>query len=238
MSLAKHALWIQVSAILAFALGAQAQDAFWTFSNNGLSDFKLTAVSTTDLFSGSLPANDPTINLVVGNRYQVTVVLFNSHPLQIIAKGAGGDTVLLSKMAGPGFDGTLEGDAGINWVDGAIGEATFTMTQTLLDAMTTSGHVPGYRCGVHSSTMRGDFNVTGGAPANTPTITNTPSDTATPTETSTQTATATPTDTAGAPPATATPSNTPKSADLSGDGKVDSNDLLEFIRQWRSNSMK
>jgi hypothetical protein len=133
---------------------ALAQDGTWTFGAIGTSDYRLDAVSSTDIFAGTLPANDPTLNLTVGLRYQATVAA--GHPLALLAKGAtpAADTVLLVQGAATG---TLEADPGINWVE-AGNTVTFTLTQTLVNAMNVSG-IPGYRCNAHPSGMRGNFNI-------------------------------------------------------------------------------
>jgi hypothetical protein len=221
---------------------AQTPDYSWTFNNNFTSSFTLTAVSSTDLFQGSLPTDDPTITLEVGKRYQVTVVNFGSHPFQVIAKGGSSpsDVILLSLGA---TVGSFEADAGVSWTDSGAGVVTFTLIQGLADAMAAPSHVPGYRCGVHTGTMRGNFTILSG-PLPTATITNTsaptetPTDTleATPTPTETLADTPTPTVTNTTPPVAASPtaSNTPRSADLTGDGQVNANDLIEFMRQWRA----
>ena len=52
---------------------ALAQDGTWTFGAIGALDYRLDAVSSTDLFAGALPASDPTLNLTIGKRYQATV---------------------------------------------------------------------------------------------------------------------------------------------------------------------
>ena len=133
---------------------AFAQDGSWTFGTVGITDYRLDAVSSTDIFSGTLPASDPTLNLTLGKRYEATVAV--GHPLTILSKGATSatDVVLLLQGAGAG---SLEGDAGINWVD-AGGKVTFTVTQTLVNAMNASG-IPGYRCNAHPTNMRGNFNI-------------------------------------------------------------------------------
>ncbi len=305
---------ILVSLCALRGVSAQPADYSWTFGSDGTIDYRLTVVSSTDLFSGALPADDPTINLEVGKRYQVTILDPVFHPLEVIAKGASSvnDTVLLAQGA---TSGSFESDAGVAWVDGSGGVVTFTMTADLLTAMQNGGRIPGYRCLTHPASMRGNFNVTV-APQDTPTPTETqeptftntetqeptstptdteeatstptdteeptqtPTDTMEPTETSTDTSeptatstetqesTPTPTDTteltqtftetpeptatdtsteqptptdtleATATPSettvlpSATPTNTPRSADLNGDGVIDANDLLELMRQW------
>lgn len=138
---------------------AAAADFSWTFNINGMSDYRLTAVSSSSLYGGALPANDVTINLVVGRRYEVFFSLHALHPLQIAARGVtfGTDIVLLAQGS---TVGTMEGDAGVAWTDNGAGLVTFTVTQRLLDAFTQGGRTAGYRCEIHPDQMRGAFNIT------------------------------------------------------------------------------
>jgi hypothetical protein len=131
---------------------AVAQDGTWSFGAIGTSDYRLDAVSSTDIFAGTLPANDPTLTLTVGQRYAATVAA--GHPLAILSKGATSATDVALLVQGAAA-GTLEGDAGINWVD-AGGIVSFTVTPTLVNAMNASG-IPGYRCNSHPTGMRGNF---------------------------------------------------------------------------------
>ena len=143
-----------VALLVVLPSAAFAQDGSWTFGNIATTDYRLDAVSSTDIFSGTLPAADPTLNLTLGKRYQATVVA--GHPLTILSKGATSATDVILLAQG-GTVGSLEGDPGINWVDSG-GTVTFTVTQTLVNAMNASG-IPGYRCNVHPATMRGNFNI-------------------------------------------------------------------------------
>ena len=190
--------------VWASVASAQPADQSWTFDNDSSNDYRLTVVSSMDLFSGPLPVDDPTINLQVGLRYQVTIVNPGSHPFQVIAKATSfsQDLALLTQGGGAG---SLESDPEVAWTDSG-GVVTFTMTQGLLDAMRQGGRIPGYRCANHVSTMRGNFNVTGGVDPPTPTPSNTPLP---PTPTPTRTNTLAPSDTA-TPLPTDTPSNTPE----------------------------
>ena len=139
-----------------------ASDFQWTFTGNGIAYILDPAPSSPLVYSGSIPANNPTLNLILGKRYGVTVTNAGSHPFEVIAAGVS-DTVLLSQAAA----GSLEGDSGINWVEGG-NTAEFTVTQALVDAMTLGGATPAYRCSVHTTTMRGTFALynTGSAIAN------------------------------------------------------------------------
>lgn len=157
MNLALRGALAGAAALAALAVPAAADES-WTFQVNGTSDYRLTAVSNTSIFAGALPANDPTMNLVVGTRYAATVVNGSSHPLNIIARGAsaGQDVVLLAMG---GTTGSFESDVGVGFTDSA-GVIAFTLTQALATAMAQGGRTPGYRCGVHTTTMRGFFAVT------------------------------------------------------------------------------
>ena len=141
-------------ALLPCAAHAQV-DGSWTFGTVGNQDYRLDAVSSPAIFAGTLPASDATLTLTLGERYQVLVAA--GHPLTIISKAAafGSDVRLLQQGT---FAGSLEGDPEIGWVD-ADGLVTFTVTQTLVDAMNAGGRIPGYRCGAHPANMRGNFDI-------------------------------------------------------------------------------
>ncbi|MHC4085402.1 MAG: CRTAC1 family protein [Planctomycetota bacterium] len=140
---------------------ATSHDVSWTFGNNFSSSYKLDAFEPNDAGLGAtIGAEDPTLTLQAGKRYQVTITNFGPHPFQVIAKGAsaGSDTILLAMGA---TDTDYENNPGVGWTDDGAGTVTFTMTIGLYNAMISPGHVPGYRCGIHSTAMRGDFNVEG-----------------------------------------------------------------------------
>ncbi len=144
-----------------FSISAPAQpDYQWTFNNNGSIDYTLTSVSSTQVYEGSLPANDPNINLIVDKRYAVDVVNFGAHPFQVLAQGAdsSSDVVLLSQGAATG---SFEADTGVDWVDNGTSTVQFTFTADLANAMFGTGLSPGYRCGIHVSSMRGSFTIFG-----------------------------------------------------------------------------
>ncbi|MHC4431429.1 MAG: PQQ-dependent sugar dehydrogenase, partial [Planctomycetota bacterium] len=131
----------------------------WTFGNVGSSSYRLDAFEPDDAELGAnLGAQDPTLTVQLGKRYQVTVTNFRQHPLEVLAKGAsaGADIVLLA-MGSPA--GPFETDADVAWVDNGAGTVAFTLTAALHDAMSEAGHVPGYRCRPHLFSMRGDFDV-------------------------------------------------------------------------------
>ena len=152
--------WIVMAFAGLMISGADARaqsDYQWTFGSVSIFDYSLTAVSSTDVYAESLPASDPTINLEVGKRYEVTNQSPVFHPLGIIANGgSAAEDIVLLRQGNP--EGTLENDAEINWTDSS-GVIAFTMTQGLLAAMMEGGRVPGYRCETHEANMRGEFNV-------------------------------------------------------------------------------
>jgi glucose/arabinose dehydrogenase len=141
------------------AIEAASHDVAWTFGNVGSSSYRLDAFEPGDAGLGAaIGAEDPTLTVRVGRRYQVTVTNFGPHPFEVLAKGtsAGADTVLLSM--GSRTD-PFESDPEVEWVDNGAGTVTFTLTAGLYNAMTDSDHVPGYRCKAHVFTMRGNFDV-------------------------------------------------------------------------------
>ena len=80
----------------------------------------------------------------------------------MIAKASSGanNTVLLSQKSL--VTGTFVSDPGVGWFeDGTTFTVTFTLTQALEEAMTNVGlgQIPGYRCGVHARTMRGNITI-------------------------------------------------------------------------------
>ncbi len=138
---------------------ATSHDVGWTFGNVSSSSYRLDAFEPDDIELGAnLGAEDPTLFLQLGKRYQVTMTNFIPHPLEVLAKGAsaGADTVLLAQGS---KKGPFESDPEVAWLDDGAGTITFTMTSGLHEAMLGSDQVPGYRCGVHIFSMRGDFNV-------------------------------------------------------------------------------
>ncbi|MHC4118609.1 MAG: PQQ-dependent sugar dehydrogenase [Planctomycetota bacterium] len=139
--------------------GAASHDVGWTLGNIGSASYRLDAVEPDDAELGAdLGAQDPTLTLQIGKRYQVYVTNFIPHPLEVLAKGpsAGSDVILLAQGT---RTGPFESDPGVAWVDNGSGTVSFTLTSALHKAMTEAGHVPGYRCGLHVLSMRGDFNV-------------------------------------------------------------------------------
>lgn len=147
------------AAILALSTAAFAQSDYqWTFGDDGMFNYILTSVSDPIVYDDTIPANDPTLNLLVGKRYAVTINDPFTHPFEVLAKGAdfSSDIVLLSQAVA----GSLESDVDINWVESG-NTVEFTVTMTLVNEMRQGGRTPGYRCAAHVADMRGDFDVFG-----------------------------------------------------------------------------
>ncbi len=141
------------------AIQASSHDVAWTFGNIGSSSYRLDAFEPGDAGLGAgLGAQNPTLTVQVGKRYQVTVTNYIYHPFEVLAKGssAGLDIPLLSQG---NTNSPFETDPEVNWVDNGSGTITFTLTAGLYNAMIDSGHVPGYRCRPHAFSMRGNFDV-------------------------------------------------------------------------------
>ena len=138
----------------------QTFDVTWTFGNNGFSSYRLDTFSPPGAQLGTVGIDNPTLALELGRRYQVKVVNYGPHPLDILSKGssASRDTVLLSMGSAPG---TFESDPTVKWEDPGQGVVRFTLTGPLYQAMIQEGRTPGYRCRAHPVTMRGDFTVAG-----------------------------------------------------------------------------
>jgi glucose/arabinose dehydrogenase len=156
---------MMVVAVMAFIFSisatveASSHDVGWTFGNVGSSSYRLDAFEPGDAGLGaSLGSEDPTLTVQIGKRYQVKVTNFGPHPLEILAKGssAGSDVILLAQG---GRVGPFESDPDVAWEDNGSGTIAFTLTAGLHDAMLQSSLVPGYRCGVHIFSMRGNFDV-------------------------------------------------------------------------------
>jgi len=146
--------------LCSFSVSVFAQsDAQFTINNNGLSSWRLDSYSPPEANVGPLAVANPTLNLVRSKRYEITDPNFGAHPFQLIAKGATSaqDTVLLSYGA---VVGTFESDPNVNWQDTGTAIVSFTLTNALANAMSPdTNHVPGYRCGIHTTTMRGNINI-------------------------------------------------------------------------------
>ncbi|MBP7051758.1 MAG: PQQ-dependent sugar dehydrogenase [Phycisphaerae bacterium] len=148
-----------ILAFLPLTARGQSYDAAWTFGNVGMSSYRLDAFEPATLEFPELGAENPTLPLELGKRYQVKVPGYVAHPFEVLAMApsASGDVVLLS-MAIPG---PFESDPGVAWQDDGKGTVRFTLTEGLYQAMIAGGLKPGYRCRPHAPLMRGEFTVSG-----------------------------------------------------------------------------
>jgi hypothetical protein len=152
-------LLILVSFCLFPASVLALSDAQFTVANTGLSSWRLESYSPPEANVGLLAVPNTTFNLVINKRYDITDPNFVAHPFQLIAKAASAaqDTVLLSQGAG---GGSFESDPNVAWQDTGTSVVSFSLTNALANAMSPdANHVPGYRCGVHTTTMRGNINI-------------------------------------------------------------------------------
>ena len=142
-------------------------DITWAFSsvqdpnNNNLFAYQLTGFSPPEADLGVIGSLNPTIPLIIGKRYAVTIQNSQIHPFEVIAKGGTdvNDTPLLSQGL---VISTFENDPNVIWLD-AGGTVTFTLTKGLADAMRNpaGSQVPGYRCRIHAQSERGYFTISG-----------------------------------------------------------------------------
>ena len=135
----------------------RAIELAWIFDNSGVLSFKLNSFEPTDVPFGALGGLDPNLLLYIGRRYKVTIINFAPHPFEVIAKAANdpNDMVLLSMAS----VGSFESDQTVGWYDDGAGTATFTLSNSLYNGMIVPNRRPGYRCGIHKSSMRGDFDI-------------------------------------------------------------------------------
>jgi hypothetical protein len=117
-------------------------------TNVGTSAFAFTAVepASYENILGSATSNQ-TLTLVAGWRYEIVNTAASSHPLEMIHRGGSPatDLVLLSQSA----VGSLESDASINWQGNGTATIRFTLSPSL------AAQWSGYRCAIHTTTMRG-----------------------------------------------------------------------------------
>ena len=134
-------------------------DTTWTFGNFADESYILERFEPAGSALGDIGAEDPTLLLHLGRRYQVTVSDSLSHPFELIARTVDPlqDEVLLSAV--PDQTGSFETDTNVEWFDNGSGTVAFTLTDELFDVLTARGKSPGYRCGSHPSSMRGDIDI-------------------------------------------------------------------------------
>jgi hypothetical protein len=148
----------------------------WTFGDTQNNLYVLDSYSPQSANLGSAGTLDPTLNLVIGTRYSVTVASFPHHPLEILAGGSTpfDDVVLLAQVNNSdephNQTAKWESDPGVDWVnDPATKTCAFTLTPALAAAMfdPALGLAPAYRCGnpYHRGFQRGSFILSSGIPA-------------------------------------------------------------------------
>ena len=131
-------------------------DVAWTFGHQDIAAYRLDLIEPAHMPLGLLGGENPWLILVMGQRYQVTVVDPDRHPFELIARGltVNEDVVFLSMKAG--VTALMENNESVDWADNGGGTVAFTLTQDLWSALQGAApHSPGYRCGIHSQTMRG-----------------------------------------------------------------------------------
>ncbi len=133
-------------------------DVILTIDNRGNSDYLVLKVEGADGVA-ELNTPDPTWTLTIGTRYRIiNKGRRNIHPFELIDQAASGrpsdDGILLSQKAR--VQGRFEADPAVAWVEDDEG-VTFTLTPELAQVL------KGYRCGVHTRSMRGDIEVIEGA---------------------------------------------------------------------------
>ena len=127
----------------------QTPDVAWTLGDVGFSAYRLDAFTPPAANLGTLGSQNPTLALELGKRYQVQVVNFSAHPLEVIAKGNSASADECSWRWDPPA-GTFESDAEVKWEDPGQGIVRFTLTAGLYRAMVADGRTPGYRCRPHA----------------------------------------------------------------------------------------
>jgi hypothetical protein len=136
----------------AVVVAASTPDVRITVTNIGGSAYNFTTVLSTRFADIVGPEGDnQTLTLLSGWRYEIVNLSSEDHPFELITLGAtpSEDVVLLSQDED--VAGSLEGDADIDWFD----DANQTVRFTVVDALTAD--VDGYRCSIHTATMRGSF---------------------------------------------------------------------------------
>lgn len=122
-----------------------------TIGNNGATSWRIDSVQGGDV--GAAAGDNPTLTLEVGMRYRLVIPASDGiHPFELLTRGASPatDVVLLSEKAN--VEGGFEEDPDVVFVEEGDG-FEFTLTQELADALS------GYRCGIHSSSMRGEVDI-------------------------------------------------------------------------------
>ena len=123
----------------------------FTVSNNNAASYDITGAEPAlyEEWIGNEPANQ-TLTLNVGWRYEiVNNATASAHPFELINSSSPApldDTILASQRSAE--EGSLETDPDVNWTQ--TGDTIeFTLSTSL------GAELNGYRCGIHTTTMRG-----------------------------------------------------------------------------------
>jgi hypothetical protein len=117
--------------------------------NNGASSYDINGAEPAlyEDWIGS-ESNNQTLTLTEGWRYEIrNNATVGAHPFELIDSTSTTDTILASQSSTE--EGTFEADPDVNWTQNGD-DATFTLTSGL------AAELNGYRCGIHTSSMRGD----------------------------------------------------------------------------------
>ncbi len=115
----------------------------------GTSSYNFTSAEPTRYANAIGPeSGDETITLRSGWRYEIVNSASGGHPFELIAAGISQnpDAVRLSQQS----NGSLEADVSVAWSDDGNQTIRFTASTALQNA------VDGYRCSIHTTTMRGE----------------------------------------------------------------------------------
>lgn len=143
---------IVVMSGFAVTVAASTPDVRITVNNIGGSAYIFTTVDSARFADLLGPEGDnQTLTLLSGWRYEIVNLSSEDHPFELITLAAtpSDDVVLLSQDEH--VAGSLEGDVDIDWFD----DANQTVRFTVVDALTAD--VDGYRCSIHTATMRGSM---------------------------------------------------------------------------------
>ncbi len=91
--------------------------------------------------------DNQSLSLETGVRYEIVNTASGSHPFELLDISSGTDSVLLSQASTAAF----EDDDTVNWIEDGDEIIRFTLSETLATELS------GYRCRVHTASMRGDI---------------------------------------------------------------------------------
>ncbi len=128
-----------------------------TISANGTQSYQVDSVKP-DMYDNGLSSagGNPTLQFNKDWRYEIDNTVKSAHPFEFIKQGLAGtpDTVQLSQK--DGVDGAYESNTSINWVEDGD-NVRFTIAGGAWSTGMVAPQINGYRCAVHTQTMRGDI---------------------------------------------------------------------------------